>query len=53
MKLAAITIGIPYTSWRKVAKDEKVPVYQIGGRWYVSRKDLAAFVERHRELLAS
>ena len=53
LKDAALELGIPYASWRKVARDEQLTVYKFGGRWYVSRADLDAFVERHREQLAS
>jgi excisionase family DNA binding protein len=53
LKEAANELGIPYPSWRKVARDEALTLYKFGGRWYVSRADLEAFVERHREQLAS
>jgi hypothetical protein len=53
LKDAAREIGIPYASWRKVARAEGLAVYKFGGRWYVSRADLDAFVDRHRERLAS
>lgn len=48
LKDAARELGIPYASWRRVAHVEKLAVYKFGGRWYVARADLDAFVERHR-----
>jgi Helix-turn-helix domain len=53
LKDAARELGIPYSSWRVVARDEQLAVYKFGGRFYVSRSDLDVFVERHRERLAS
>ena len=53
LKDAARELGIPYASWRRVARNEQLTVYKFGGRWYVARADLDAFVARHREELAS
>jgi hypothetical protein len=49
LKNAAREIGIPYSSWRTVVRDERLMVYKFGGRWYVARADLDAFIDRHRE----
>lgn len=53
LKDAAIELGIAYSSFRKLASNEALTLFKFGGRWYVARADLEAFVERHRDRLES
>lgn len=49
LKESARRNGIPYSSWRRVIREEGVMVYKFGGRWYLTHADHEAFLERHRE----
>lgn len=52
MKPAVEELGVPYSSWRLVAKNENLELYKIGGRWYTTRADIDRFLEAHRERLS-
>jgi excisionase family DNA binding protein len=48
-KAAANELGIPYTTLRDRTFAGDIPVIKVGRAWYYDRKDLDAFIERHKE----
>ncbi len=49
---SADVVGAPETSWRTVIRNEQIPIYRIGKRQYLRRKDLEGYIERQRECVA-